>query len=106
MEIKNLNMYQRLRDFNIPTIVLDEIFSNDDDLKTLEKSWKDVQNNLGKFQNLFGGNFRIVDNTVYKPIGKQVQKAVNAFVRKKVYNPIGKKWIQTARALKNKNFIK
>lgn len=72
----------------------------------LEKSWKDVQNNLGKFQNLFGGNFRIVDNTVYKPIAKQVQKAVNTFVRKKVYNPIGKKWIQTARALKNKNFIK
>jgi predicted kinase len=75
-----------------------------DDL--LEKSWSDVQNNLGKFQNLFGGNFRIVDNTVYKPIAKQVQKAVNAFVRKKVYNPIGKKWIQTARALKNKKFIK
>ena len=76
------------------------------DADRLEKSWKDVQNNLGKFQNLFGGNFRIVDNTVYKPITKQVQKAVNAFVRKKVYNPIGKKWIQTARALKNKNFIK
>ena len=72
----------------------------------LEKSWKDVQNNLGKFQNLFGGNFRIVDNTVYKPISNQVQKAVNTFVRKKIYNPIGKKWIQTARALKNKNFIK
>jgi len=72
----------------------------------LEKSWKDVQNNLGKFQNLFGGSFRIVDNTVYKPISKQVQKAVNAFVRKKVYNPIGKKWIKTARALKNKKFIK
>ena len=75
-----------------------------DDL--LEKSWKDVQNNLGKFQNLFGGNFRIVDNTVYKPIANQVQKAVNVFIRKKVYNPIGKKWIETARALKNKNFIK
>ena len=72
----------------------------------LEKSWKDVQDNLGKFQNLFGGNFRIVDNTVYKPISNQVQKAVNTFVRKKIYNPIGKKWIQTARALKNKNFIK
>jgi predicted kinase len=72
----------------------------------LTKSWNDVQNNLGKFQNLFGGNFRIVDNTVYKPIAKQVQKAVNTFIRKKVYNPIGKKWIQTARALKNNNLIK
>lgn len=74
-----------------------------DDL--LEKSWKDVQNNLGKFQNLFGGNFRIVDNTVYKPISGQVQKAVNSFIRKAVYNPIGKKWIQTARALKKSKLI-
>ena len=75
-----------------------------DDL--LEQSWKDVQNNMGKFQNLFGGNFRIVDNTVYKPIAKEVQKAVNSFVRKKIYNPIGKKWIETARALKKNNLIK
>ena len=74
-----------------------------DDL--LEKSWKDVQNNLGKFQNLFGGNFRIVDNTVYRPIAKEVQKAVNRFVRKPVYNKIGKKWIQTARALKKSKLI-
>ena len=75
-----------------------------DDL--LEKSWKDVQNNLGKFQNLFGGNFRIVDNTVYKPIAREVQKAVNKFVRKPVYNPIGKKWIETARTLKKNQLIK
>ena len=75
-----------------------------DDL--LEKSWKDVQQNLGKFQNLFGGNFRIVDNTVYKPISGQVQKAVNKFVNKPTYNAIGKKWIKTAKALKNANIIK
>ncbi len=75
-----------------------------DDL--LEKSWKDVQNNLGKFQNLFGGNFRIVDNTVYKPIAKEVQKAVNRFIRKPVYNKIGVKWIETARALKKSKLIK
>ena len=72
----------------------------------LAKSWKDVQANLGKFQNLFGGNFRIVDNTVYKPISGQVQKAVNKFVKAKIYNPIGKKWVKTARALKNSNLIK
>jgi predicted kinase len=75
-----------------------------DDL--LEQSWKDVQNNLGKFQNLFGSNFRIVDNTVYKPISKPIQKAVNTFIRKPLYNMIGKKWISTARALKNRNLIK
>tara|TARA_B110000503_G_scaffold71618_1_gene111098 strand:+ start:339 stop:1163 length:825 start_codon:yes stop_codon:yes gene_type:complete len=76
------------------------------DDKRLEESWKDVQSNLGKFQNLFGGNFRIVDNTVYKPISGQVQKAVNTFVKANIYNPIGKKWISTARALKNANLIK
>ena len=75
-----------------------------DDLLT--KSWQDVQDNLGKFQNLFGGNFRIVDNTVYKPIAREVQKAVNKFVRKPVYNPIGKKWVETARILKKNNLIK
>ena len=75
-----------------------------DDLLT--KSWQDVQNNLGKFQNLFGGNFRIVDNTVYKPIAREVQKAVNKFVRKPVYNPIGKKWVETARILKKNKLIK
>tara|TARA_B100001758_G_scaffold80154_1_gene67930 strand:- start:574 stop:810 length:237 start_codon:yes stop_codon:yes gene_type:complete len=42
MEMKNINMYQRLRDFNVPAMVLDEIFSNEKDLKTLEKSWKDL----------------------------------------------------------------
>ena len=69
------------------------------------KSWQDVQNNLGKFQNLFGGNFRIVDNTVYRPIAKEVQKAVNRFVRKPLYNKIGVKWIETARALKKSKLI-
>ena len=74
--------------------------------KLLTKSWNDVQNNLGKFQNLFGGNFRIVDNTVYKPITQQVQKAVNKFITKPVYNKIGVKWIQQARVLKNLKLIK
>ena len=40
MEIKNLNMYQRLRDFNVPSAVHDEIFSNESDLETLRQSWK------------------------------------------------------------------
>jgi len=72
----------------------------------LVKSWKDVQENLGKFQGLFSGNLTIVDNTVYKPIDKEVQKSVNRFVRKPIYNRIGVKWIETARALKRKGLIK
>ena len=36
-------MFQRLRDFNVPAIVLDEIFSNEKDLKTMEKSWEELK---------------------------------------------------------------
>ena len=68
--------------------------------------WKDCQNNLGKFQSLFGGNMVIVDNTVYKPVSKSVQKAIDSFIRKPIYNQIGKKWITTARLLKKANLIK
>ena len=68
--------------------------------------WKACQNNLGAFQSIFGGNFVIVDNTVYKPVNKNVQKAVDGFVRKPLYNQIGKKWVANARALKNANLIK
>ena len=75
-----------------------------DDL--LAQSWQDVQDNLGKFQNLFGGNFRIVDNTVYRPIAKEVQKAVNKFVRKPVYNKIGQRWVKNAKALKKAGYIR
>ena len=75
-----------------------------DDL--LAKSWQDVQDNLGKFQNLFGSHFRIVDNTVYKPISKEVQKAVNKFVRKPIYNKIGRKWVENAKALKKAGYIR
>ena len=36
-------MFQRLRDFNVPAIVLDEIFSNEKDLETMEKSWGELK---------------------------------------------------------------
>jgi predicted kinase len=72
----------------------------------VQTSWKEVQENLGKFQNLFGGHFRIVDNTVYKPISRPVQKAVNQFINVPIQNHVGKQWIKTARELKNRNLIK
>jgi hypothetical protein len=69
--------------------------------------WKACQHNLGAFQTLFSGNFRIVDNT---PDGdnltKDIKKAVDGFIRARLYNPIGKQWVTTARALKNANLIK
>ena len=39
MNITRLNIYKRLRDFKVPSSVLDEIFSNDKDLKILEDSF-------------------------------------------------------------------
>ena len=74
--------------------------------KLVAEIWKACQDNLGKFQTIFSGNFVIVDNTVYKPVNKAVQKAVDSFLRKPIYNHIGKKWIENARALKNANLIK
>lgn len=63
--------------------------------------WKECQENMGKFQTLFGAkDYRIIDNTTYGPPPSAVQKAINEFMRRPVYNPIGKKWVETARALK------
>ena len=42
MELKNLNIYQRLRDFSVPNTVLDSIFSNEDEIKTLQKAWEEL----------------------------------------------------------------
>ena len=42
MELKNLNIYQRLRDFSVPNTVLDSIFSNEDEIATLQKAWEDL----------------------------------------------------------------
>ncbi|MEY4331769.1 MAG: Pelagibacter phage [Bacteroidota bacterium] len=66
----------------------------------VKKIWKECQENMGKFQGMFGSNFVIVDNTEYQPVHSSVQKQVDAFMRKPIQNPIGKKWILGARLLK------
>ena len=43
MELEKLNMYQRLRDFEVPVVFLDEIFNNDKDLDTLSVAWKTLK---------------------------------------------------------------
>ena len=35
MELPKINIYERLRDFNVPAAVLDEIFGNEEDLEKL-----------------------------------------------------------------------
>ena len=39
MDITRLNIYKRLRDFKVPSSFLDDIFSNDEDLKILEDAF-------------------------------------------------------------------
>ena len=94
-----------------------------DDL--VKQIWKDCQNNLGAFQGMFGANFIIVDNSSYnknvytftnkktgkvstsdKPIASNIQKSIDQFLRKPIYNPIGKKWMLNARALKSAGLVK
>ena len=78
--------------------------------KILEKSWKDVQKNLGGFQALFGsGNFVIVDNSNFlkaeeaqKKFGKIVKKYIDKFVNKAIKNPIGKMWVRHQMLLRGK----
>ncbi len=43
MEIEKLNIYKRLRDFNVPASVLDDIFANEQDLDVLIKGWYNLQ---------------------------------------------------------------
>lgn len=44
MEIEKLNIYNCLRDFNVPAVILDEIFSNEKDLNILIDGWNDLKN--------------------------------------------------------------
>ena len=39
MDVQRLNIYERLRDFKVPSSVLDDIFSNEDDLGVLEDAF-------------------------------------------------------------------
>jgi uncharacterized protein (DUF2147 family) len=58
--------------------------------------WKEVQNNLGKFQSTFGSNFVIVDNSEGSNIEKattSAYKKMSKFAKDAPKNNIAKKWI-------------
>ena len=60
--------------------------------------WQNVQENIGKFQNLFcATNFIIVDNNDAKEEGKRLLKRtfikVDKLIDKPLRNPTGKRWI-------------
>jgi len=72
----------------------------------LEKSWKDVQKNLGAFQALFKSNFVIVDNSKHlndeeaeAKFVPLVTKVIRKFVNKPIKNKIGKMWVKKQKLL-------
>ena len=44
MDVQRLNIYERLRDFKVPSTVLDSIFSNEKDLNILEEAFNALLN--------------------------------------------------------------
>jgi hypothetical protein len=58
--------------------------------------WKEVQDNLGKFQKLFGANrMLIVDNSEYGgDVLKQIEKQIAKHINKPTSNPLGKLWVK------------
>ena len=61
----------------------------------VKKSWQDVQNNMGKFQQFFGaGNFFIVDNNGVEQDLLQIStKVIRRAISKPVNNKIATAWI-------------
>ena len=45
MDVQRLNIYERLRDFKVPSSVLDDIFSNEKDLSVLEDAFSALIDN-------------------------------------------------------------
>ncbi len=64
----------------------------------VEKMWSQVQENLGRFQQLFGGNLIIVDNSDYlksERILNKVNRMIRGRMKSGIQNPVGKKWLNS-----------
>ena len=72
------------------------------------KSWKAVQSNIGKFQNLFGmSNMVIVDNNksdkeLITIVMNKVSKSVRRLLSNKIQSYTAKRWMATERKLKRR----
>lgn len=69
----------------------------------VEFMWKEVQNNIGKFQNLFGNNMFIVDNSQDSNFEAAVlgtYRKISSWSKTDPKSPVAKQWISAARGLK------
>ena len=75
--------------------------------KIVEKMWKEVQANLGKFSRLFGKqNMIIVDNSSYEDSEKilnHIEKEIMRRVNNPIKNYLGKRWIEEQTTSRDKN---
>ena len=79
----------------------------------VDKIWKDVQKNMGRFQGLFKSNFKIIDNSE-KRVAKRDPKAgviifpkkfytaLNKFIKSPIKSGLAKRWIKRQMELKKK----
>ena len=67
------------------------------------KSWKDVQSNIGAFNNMFRKGFIVVDNNdADEDVFQSVWKRVQGLLRKKVTNTRAQNWIASELAKKRR----
>ena len=77
-------------------------------VEVVEKSWKEVQDNMSYFQGIFGSsNFLLVDNSKFlsekdaqKKFNMLVSKGVNKFIKKPIKNKLAKKWVEKQQILR------
>ena len=76
--------------------------------KIVTKSWNDVQKNIGRFQQMFGRDFVVVDNSdtldekqAAKKFGMYVKKYADKWANSKIKNPMGRYWVKKQLQLKN-----
>ena len=70
-------------------------------VEIVKKAWKEVNQNLGAYQQLFGAsNMLIVDNSEYKEFAEVVKSKAREFVNRPIQNFIAKRWIKKELELK------
>ena len=72
--------------------------------KQVEVMWNEVQQNIGKFQRLFGASSMIIvdNNDAGEDVFEKVWKRIAMLIRKKVSNPTAKRWISQELAKKKR----
>lgn len=71
--------------------------------KVVADLWKDVQNNIGRFQNLFGRHMYIVDNSDganYQGATMSVYRRIGAWTREPVANHRARAWVRSQKKLR------